>query len=134
MNIRAFGSFHEDDIYKNIPYEKQYEILMNLGCDGIKFIQMKPDRRIVTGKGLNDLSYDMALSAMEERGTPAVIHSGDPETFWDINQMTPHEIERGWFYGDGKHLSCEKIYEEDFEMLKKHPHLKVTFVHGNDLG
>lgn len=38
MNVRAFGCFHEADIYRDIPYEKQYDILMNLGCDGIKFI------------------------------------------------------------------------------------------------
>ena len=69
MKIRAFGSFHEADIYKDIPYEKQFDSLMKLGCDGIKFIQMKPDRRKAIGKGLNDKSYDKALSAEQ-------IHSG----------------------------------------------------------
>lgn len=129
MKIRAFGSFHEADIYKNIPYETQYKTLMDLGCDGIKFIQMKPDRRRVLGKGLNDPSYDRALWSMEERGTPVTIHSGDPESFWDKNCVKEYMIKRGWFYGDGKHLSCEEIYEEDFEMLKKHPKLNVTFAH-----
>ncbi|MBR4865327.1 MAG: amidohydrolase family protein [Clostridia bacterium] len=129
MALRAFGCFHETDLYRDIPYEKQYETLMDLGCDGIKFIQMKPDRRRVLGKGLNHPSYDRALSAMEERGTPVVIHSGDPETFWDPGQVTDYMLKRGWFYGDGKHLSCDAIYAEDFEMLEKHPKLRVTFAH-----
>ncbi len=129
LRIRAFGSFHECDIYKDVPYEKQYEKLMDLGCDGIKFIQMKPDRRKVLGKGLNDPSYDKALSAIEEDGTPVTIHSGDPESFWDINCVEPWMIERGWFYGDGTYLSCEELYAEDFKMLDKHPKLSVTFAH-----
>ena len=66
---------------------------------------------------------------MEERGTPVHIHSGDPETFWDLSKMTPYEIARGWYYGDGSFLSREAIYEEDFEMLAKHPKLNVTFAH-----
>ncbi|MBR4000632.1 MAG: amidohydrolase family protein [Clostridia bacterium] len=129
MNVRAFGCFHEADIYRDIPYETQYGNLMKLGCDGIKFIQMKPDRRKAIGKGLNDASYDRVLSAMEERGTPALIHSGDPETFWNRDLMTEEEIGYGWFYGDGTHLSCDEIYEECFEMLGKHPKLRVTFAH-----
>lgn len=129
MSVRAFGCFHEADIYRDIPYETQYDHLMNLGCDGIKFIQMKPDRRKALGKGLNDPSYDRVLSIMEERGTPTLIHSGDPETFWNRDLMTEAEIGYGWFYGDGTHLSCDEIYEECYAMLKKHPKLRVTFAH-----
>ena len=129
IELRAFGSFHEADIYKDIPYEKQYEVLMELGCDGVKFIQMKPDRRKAIGKGLDDKSYDRVLSAMEERSTPAMIHSGDPETFWDINFATEDMIKRGWFYGDGSYLTSDAIYAEVYRMLKKHPKLKATFAH-----
>lgn len=129
IKIRAFGSLHETDIYKNVPYEKQVETLLDLGCDGIKFLHMKPDMRKLLGKGINHPDYDKALSILEERGTPVVVHSGDPETFWDITRMTPYEIERGWYYGDGTFLTREEIYQEDFEMLKKHPKLKVSFAH-----
>jgi len=129
ISIRAFGSFHESDLYKDVPYEKQYEKLMDLGCDGIKFIQMKPDRRKVLGKGLNDPSYDKAFDAMERDGTPVTIHSGDPESFWDRDSVEPWMIERGWYYGDGTYPSCEELYAEDFEMLDKHPRLNVTFAH-----
>ena len=129
INIRAFGCFHELDPYKDIPYEKQYEKLMELGCDGIKFIQMKPDRRKPIGKGINHPSYDAAFSMMEADGTPVTIHSGDPQSHWDINQLSEYGIRHGWYYGDSSFPSCEQIYSEDFEMLDKHPGLSVTFAH-----
>ena len=50
LKVHAFGCFHELDFYRDVPYEKQYERLMELGCDGMKFIQMKPDRRKPIGK------------------------------------------------------------------------------------
>ena len=125
IKIRAFGCFHEDDIYKDVPYEEQYKLLMALGCDGIKFIQMKPDRRKLIGKGINHPSYDKAFSMMEEDGTPVTIHSGDPQNFWDIGNIGIP----GRYYGDGTFLSAEELYREDFEMLDRHPRLNVTFAH-----
>ena len=127
--IRAFGSFHEADIYKDISYEEQLEKLLSLGFDGIKFIQMKPDRIKFLGKTLADESYDAALSRMEELGTPAIIHSGDPSYFWDYERMPKSFIDRGWYYGDRGYMSPSEIYGENFKMLKKHPKLNVVFAH-----
>lgn len=127
--IRAFGTFHETDIYKDIPYEVQLDKLLALGFDGVKFIQMKPDRIKVLGKTIADVSYDAALSKMEKLGIPAIIHSGDPTYFWDINRVRRSQIERGWFYGGEGYMSCGDIYRADFEMLEKHPNLKVVFAH-----
>ena len=129
IRIRAFGSFHETDMYKQIPYEKQAESLLDLGCDGIKFIHMKPDCRKLFGKGIDHPDYDRALSLIEERGTPVVMHSGDPETFWDITKMTEKQIARGWYYGDGTYLPREAHYEEVFRMLDKHPRLNLSLAH-----
>lgn len=129
ISIRAFGAFHEDDYYKDVPYEKQYERLMSLGCDGMKFIQMKPNYRKPLKKGINHPSYDKAFSMMEDDGTPVTIHSGDPQLNWDITKVHPYAIKHGWFYGDGTFPSIEQLYNEDFEMLDKHPRLNVTFAH-----
>lgn len=134
IKVRAFGSPHEVDIYRSIPCEKQVETLLDMGCDGIKFIHMKPDCRKLFGRGINHPDYDKALSLLEERGTPVLMHSGDPEQFWDITQMTPRQIARGWYYGDGTYLSREAHYEEVFDMLKKHPRLNLTLAHFFFLG
>ena len=121
IKIHAFGCFHELDRYKDVPYEKQYERLMALGCDGIKFIQMKPDRRKPIGKGINHPSYDAAFSMMEEDGTPVTIHSGDPQSHWDINQISDYGLKHGWYYGDGGYASNEEVYRQIDRIMEKHP-------------
>lgn len=129
VKLSAFGSFHEADVYASVPYEVQAEKLLALGCDGIKFIQMKPDVRKTIGKGVDHTDYDKAFSLLEERGTPVIIHSGDPENSWDINSVSPEAVAKGWFYGDGTYLSCQEHYDECFKMLDKHPKLNVVFAH-----
>ena len=129
MRLGAFGCLHELDLYSSVPYEKQAESLLSLGCDGMKFLHMKPDLRKMIGKGLDDKSYDGVFAMLEEREIPITIHSGDPETFWDIDKIPPALIKRGWFYGDGSYLSREEHYNEIFRLLDKHPRLKVTLAH-----
>lgn len=129
LRLRAFGSLHEQDAYADASYVQQVEKLMALGCDGIKFIHMKPDVRKRLGKGLNHPDYDACLSYLEEHRIPVLIHSGDPEMFWDIAQIPPSAITRGWFYGDGTFLSNQAHYDEVFEMLDKHPKLNVVLAH-----
>ena len=129
LRISAFGSLHEVDVYANVPYEVQLEKLLALGCDGMKFIHMKPDVRKAIGKGLDHPDYDKMFSIMEERGIPAIIHSGDPEKFWDMSTASAEAIAKGWCYGDGTYLSCQEHYEECFRMLDKHPKLNAVFAH-----
>ena len=129
LKIRAFGNIDDIGPFSHIPYEKQAEALFDMGCDGIKMLNMKPDMRKKFGKGINHESYDKMFSLLEERRTPILIHSGDPEDNWDITKVSPAVVKRGWFYGDGTYLTCEEIYAEDFEMLDKHPDLNVTFAH-----
>ncbi|MBR4884676.1 MAG: amidohydrolase family protein, partial [Lentisphaeria bacterium] len=92
-------------------------------------LDMKPDFRKRLGKGLNHPSYDRMFSLLEERQVPVLIHSGDPETFWDPDKVTEYQKKAGWFYGDGSFLKCEEIYAEVFAMLDKHPRLQVTLAH-----
>ena len=130
MYIAAFGSIHKTDLYKDIPFETQAENLFKVGCDGLKLLGQKPKERKVLGYGINDKRFDKMFSLMEEMGKPVLIHVNDPEKFWDITQMTEHEISRGWFYGEGTgYLSKQEIYDETFQMLDKHPNLKVCLAH-----
>ena len=130
IKLRAFGWIYDaDELYRNIPAEHQLERLYELGIDGVKFINMKPNYRKHIGMGINNPYYDKALSMMEERGTPVLIHSGDPDHFWDMEKATPEHIARGWCYGDGTYHTLEQLYDECYEMLDKHPKLNVTFAH-----
>ena len=129
INISVFGSLHHNDIYSDIPYEKQVELLIDMGIDGMKFLEMKPDFRKLLPEGVNSEKYDKMFTLLEEKGLPVLMHVNDPEEFWDIQKIAPSHIERGWFYGDGTYLSRQEIYDEVFEMLKKHPKLNVVFAH-----
>lgn len=123
INLHVFGGLCYEGDYGRIPYHKQVETMLGQGCEGVKLIEMKPNCRKLVGKGLNDPSYDEMFSMLEERGIPVLAHVNDPETFWDKSQMTPAEIERGWWYGDGTFLTKQAIYDEVFEMLDRHPKL-----------
>ena len=130
MTLKVYGSLHEFDLYASIPYEEQIERLLALGCDGIKFIHMKPDVRKALGKGIDHPSYDKAFKLLEDGGIPVTIHSGDPENFWGTGEaQSAEEIAKGWTYADGTYLSCEEHYRETLARLNKNPKLNVTIAH-----
>lgn len=118
MNVRAFGGLHVTDRYCTVSPEVMAEKLLDVGCDGIK-LMFAPELEKYYGMGLNHKYYDKMFSMLEERGTPVNIHLADPENFWDVG---------GKYHNRGL-PSKEQMYEEAFEMLDRHPKLKVTFAH-----
>ena len=129
MDICVNGSLHEWGPFLEIPYEDQVKWLYDAGCEGMKFLHMKPTIRKQTGKGLNHPSYDKALSFMEEKGMFALIHSKDPRSFWHQDQMLPMQVEKGWCYEGKGFISFEDAHRETLEMLDKHPNLKTILAH-----
>ncbi|MDD5603312.1 MAG: amidohydrolase family protein [Eubacteriales bacterium] len=128
MEVAVFGMIHNNDIYKDISFEFQAKALVDMGCDGIKFMY-SPDTRKKLGHAICDLRYDKMFTYLEENNIPILIHVNDPEKFWEKREMTEYEKSRGWGYFDGTYLSKQEIYEEAFAMLNKHPKLRVTFAH-----
>lgn len=131
MQIRSFGGLHHSDMYAEIPYEKQAQRFLELGGDGVKLLDMKPDSRNFNKRGINHPAYDKMFSFLEETGTPILIHANDPKEMWEkpdpilVNGLS---IYRGMVRDKG-YLSYDEIYDETFEMLDKHPHLNVVFAH-----
>lgn len=119
IKLKVFGSFYEHGEKGKIPYKKQAEELLSSGCDGIKFIHMKPQVRVELGKGIDHQSYDEVFDYLEERGTPILIHSGDPEEMW----------EEGGAYYESDYPSSEQIYQEVFARLDKNPRLNMVIAH-----
>ena len=99
INLRAFAAFYEHGEKSKISYLQQVKELLAAGCDGIKFIHMKPQVRVELGKGIDHQSYDEVFDFLEERGTPILIHSGDPAEMWDISTRTEEQIASGAYYG-----------------------------------
>ena len=107
----------------------QYRELMDIGFDGIKFLETKPSEMKAFGVSVTDPYYEGIFEACEEEGTPIMWHVADPEAFWDINRVSRRLVELGWFYGDGTYPSLGEIYGQVCEVLKRHPRLTVTFAH-----
>ncbi len=118
MPVRTFCGLHLTDRYTDIPFEKQVEAMLKLGCDGVKLMDA-PDSRRHRGMGFNAPEFEKMFTLLEESGTPVNIHVADPEEFWA----------EGGSYADPSYISKEQHYEEIFEMLNRHQKLKVCFAH-----
>ena len=130
INLRAFGSLYELDIYKDIPFDVQVQRLIDMGCDGLKLMNMKPEVHKAIGRGINDPVYEPMFALLEKTGFPVVLHAADPEEFWsDSSKMTESQKLAGWWYGDGSFPTYEQIYKEVYEVLDRHPNLNITIAH-----
>ena len=107
----------------------QYNELMEIGFDGMKFIESKPQEYKALQLPFNNDFYKEFFEKAEKDGAPIVWHVADPDTFWDRTKIPERFIERGWFYGDGTYPSLERVYGDVFFVLDKYPKLKVQFAH-----
>ena len=128
IRIAAFGMPHNLDMYKDIPFEIQAKALIDMGCDGIK-LMFDPATRKKLGYGINDARYDKMFTYLEENNVPVLIHVNDPEEYWIPRELSDIDKQRGWGYFTEGFLTKQEIYDETFEMLDRHPRLRVTFAH-----
>jgi len=106
------------------------DTLLEMGCDGIKMIEGKPDMR----KLLNVPPFDGPVYApywekMAAAGVPLIFHVNDPAEFWDKERIPDWARSSGWFYGDGTFVDNETQYAEIVSVLTRHPDLKVVLAH-----
>jgi len=111
-------------------FRGQGERLIELGFDGIKFIESKPYVR----KAIGDIPftseiYEGLFTYLEERSIPILWHAADPGYFWDADLVPHWAVERGMFYGTGEYMSKEAYYKEVEDVLSKHPGLNIIFAH-----
>ncbi len=129
IKLRVFGALHDFGIFSSEDPLEQTKKLIAMGCDGMKYMEMDPLIHKELGYGLNHPKYDAMFSYLEENDLPVCFHVADPEEFWEKREMTEAEIARGWYYGDGTFPSKEQLYQETFEVLEKHPKLRVSLAH-----
>ncbi|MDP6469374.1 MAG: amidohydrolase family protein [Pseudomonadales bacterium] len=119
-------------------FAQYVDTLIDLGCDGIKMIEGKPQMR----KGLPILPFDSEVlepywGKVEQAQFPVLFHLNDPQEFWIKEEVPEWAVERGWFYGDGSFVHFETQYTEVLNVLSRHPDLKIIFAHffflSNDL-
>jgi len=104
--------------------------LLNMGCDGVKMIEGKPDmRKMLPIPPFDSHAYEPYWNRLEEGGVPLLFHVNDPEEFWDAQRVPDWARQQGWFYGDGTFINNEAQYTQVFHVLERHPKLKVIFAH-----
>ncbi|MBO5646502.1 MAG: amidohydrolase family protein [Clostridia bacterium] len=117
------------DAPEGLDLVTQYRELMQIGFDGIKMLEGKPNYHKGIGGDMNAPALDRLYREMEQDGTHLVIHVNDPVDFWNPDKASPEAIERGWFYGDGTYATSEELYRQAEIMLERHPGIKATFAH-----
>ena len=133
-NTYAYGGF----IYPSYPAKTeemtemslltQLDELNEIGFDGIKMLEGKPNLYAKVGMPLDSDFFDSALDKMEKDGTYLLMHALDPEWFWtDANE---ENVQRGWYYGDeSKYPSNKELYRQVDALLEKHPKLNICLAH-----
>lgn len=121
--IHNFDCNDTQDYYLN-----QVKTLYEMGCDGIKMFEGKPDYRKKLNKSLCDKSFDKFYQFVEEKGLPIVMHFGDPREFWDINKIPKWALERGWLY-DESFVHFDIAQKEVEGILEKFPKLNLILAH-----
>ena len=107
----------------------QYRELMEIGFDGIKMLEGKPNEHKRMGQNLNHPSLNALYAEMEKDGTQLLMHTNDPDEFWDIDRAPDWAINAGWTYTDGTFSSYEEIQAQTIKILEEHPSLHLTLAH-----
>ena len=133
-NTFAYGGFiypsypASEAQMENMSLETQLEELNEIGFDGIKMLEGKPNLYSKVGRALDSEFFDGVLAKMEKDGTYILMHAVDPESFWQ--NPTEENIKKGWYYGDhSKFPTSEELYTQVENVLEKHPKLNLCLAH-----
>ena len=118
--------FHRDDLGEYLAgYMKR---LSELGCDGIKMLEGKPQmRKMLPIPDFDDRSWEKYWEYVEESGTPVTFHVNDPENHWS-NDVSDWVKKQGWWY-DETFVNNEDQYRQVLNVLKRHESLRLILAH-----
>lgn len=108
--------------------ENQAKELLDMGFDGIKILETKPDSRKLVGLPLDGEEYEAFFAFLEAQGTPVLWHVADPHEFWDVEKAPDFAVKAGWTY-DESFLSWDEIMAEVMNVLHRHPRLRAILAH-----
>lgn len=112
----------------NMSLETQLDELNEIGFDGVKMLEGKPNLYVNVGKPLDSDFFKGAFEKMEKDGTYILMHAIDPESFW--TNADPEMVAKKWYYGDSSiYPSNADLYAQVDNVLKKHPRLNLCLAH-----
>lgn len=107
--------------------EEQLEDLYEIGFDGMKICEGKPDSYVVHDMDSRMDEYEQYLAWCENHDFPMCWHIADPEYFWRAD--TPNLRKVGWYYGEGDYPSFEKLIDLTENAIARHPKLRIMLAH-----
>jgi predicted TIM-barrel fold metal-dependent hydrolase len=111
-----------------VPFERQLQDLMEIGCDGLKLMLGKPNQRKAIGTPLDAPVFEAMLRLAEQTGFPVLWHVGDPPEFWSENTVPLWAKKRGWWY-DASYPPKRQIDDEIASVFRRHPRLNLILPH-----
>lgn len=106
------------------------DLLLEMGTDGVKMIEGKPEiRRRIPIPNFDESVYAPYWEKMALTQTPLIFHVNDPEEFWDSDKVPDWAKKMGWNYGDSDYINNEDQYRQVINVLDRHPILNVAFTH-----
>lgn len=112
-----------------IGVKDQFEELMELGLDGIKICDFKPDAYKLFNVEEHLEEYDEYIGLCEKYNVHMCWHVADPKTFWDPEKVSESAKKSGWFYGDGSFATYDRLIKLTYDFLDRHPNLNVMLAH-----
>jgi predicted TIM-barrel fold metal-dependent hydrolase len=110
------------------PFAQQLQYLIDIGCDGMKLLVGKPDRRKAFGVPLDHDVFRPMLDFAEQAQFPILWHVGDPPEFWSERTVPQWARQRGWWYDD-THPPKSQIDAEIANVFRRHPRLRLILPH-----
>lgn len=107
----------------------QYNELMEIGFDGIKMLEGKPNLYSLVKYPICGEAYAPFFKQAEKDGTHILMHVNDPEIFWDKENAPQYLKDKGWFYGEGDYISNVEMYAQIDTLLENNPELNLTLAH-----
>ncbi len=133
-NTFAYGGFiypsypANADEMTNMSLETQLDELNEIGFDGIKMLEGKPNLYVRVGQPLDSDFFEGVFEKMEKEGTYILMHALDPKDFWTV--ADPERVAKKWYYGNSSiYPSNKELYAQIDSVLKKHPKLNLCLAH-----
>ncbi len=133
-NAYAFCDLEHDF---NMPMEQRADYYLNQakeylanGFDGFKILEGMPTCIKKLGFLLDNPVLEPFWAYLEEQGCPVLMHNAHPKYFWDKDRVGEYWIKRGCYYGEGMgYPDFYEILNALFNVLDRHPNLKITLAH-----
>ena len=131
--VHVFGSIdctgmHSPGATPDVPFTQQIQMLIEAGCDGLKLLLGKPDRRKSLNQPLCSEVFDPMFDLLEQTRFPVLWHVGDPPEFWYPDRVPLWAKMNRWWY-DETYPPKRVIDAEIREVFRKHPRLNLIIPH-----